>query len=164
MTTPDTPDSVPIATIAEHLGISARRVQQLVRAGVLPTPAARGQYDLDGCAAAYGDYLAALAATREDPSRLALMNARLRLLLLAVAKKESELASLAEVKATAHEMYALAVQVFDESRLRLAPLVAAATDPLAVDRILAAEIRHICVTFSAAGARRAAGEAAGSTI
>ena len=142
------PELVPIGTLSECLGVSARRVHQLVQTGVLPAPLARGQYDRDACVTAYADYLDDRAAVQSDPARLALANARLRLLEMQVRERESELVSRAQVNAVAARLHAFAVQTIGEARVRLALLVARESDPFLLDQILAAEIRSICLELS----------------
>lgn len=46
----------PLATVAKVLNLSERRVQQLVREGILPKPI-KGKYDLIACVRAYIKYL-----------------------------------------------------------------------------------------------------------
>ena len=55
------PELVGVAEIAEWLGITDRRVQQLAVDGVIPR-AARGRYDLRACVCSYTEHLRSVAA------------------------------------------------------------------------------------------------------
>ena len=57
--------SVPVATLAKLFNLTERRVQQLVREGILPKPE-KGRYDLIACVQAYIKYLQDRATGRGD--------------------------------------------------------------------------------------------------
>ena len=147
------PDGVPVGAVAEHLGISRRRVQQHVRAGVLPGPVARGQYDLSACTLAFIEHLRARAGRGGETSgyfvsRALSEAAKARLLTLEADEKEGELVLLAEVKTEAFARARAARDALDAMRSRLAPLLAGESDPLRCDQLLAAEIRRVCEELS----------------
>jgi len=93
--------AVSIDTIAKLLDMTPRRVQQLVKEGILPKPIARGQYEIVPCVVAYIQHLkGSLNGEAGD-----LLSERARLVriqadrqALELAKSEGDLISLQEVE------------------------------------------------------------------
>lgn len=69
------PQSYPVAAIAQLLKLSERRIQQLVKDGIIPRPV-KGEYEPIGCIHGYIDYLKKLAAGNGE---LSLTDERTRL-------------------------------------------------------------------------------------
>jgi phage terminase Nu1 subunit (DNA packaging protein) len=91
-----------VADIADALQLSARRVQQLVREGILPAPV-DGKYNLSVSIKNYGQYLAERQLNKNS-SITALAIERLRLLKAQAEKAELELEVLKEKYLEASEV------------------------------------------------------------
>jgi phage terminase Nu1 subunit (DNA packaging protein) len=81
-----------VSDIAKILSLSERRVQQLVKEGILPTPT-DGSYHLSGCVEAYQQYLMKKQLTKNGSST-DLATEKLRLLKAQADKAELELEAL----------------------------------------------------------------------
>ncbi len=75
MPDPSPPQTYPVQAIARLLKLSERRVQQLVKDGILPRPV-KGEYDAINCVHAYIDYLKKLIS---GSGELSLTDERTRL-------------------------------------------------------------------------------------
>ena len=76
------PTTVAAATLAKLLGLSTRRIQQLVEAGVIPKPGKRGEYKLVESVAGYLKWLRSDAGNgtpdfQKERARLTAARARL---------------------------------------------------------------------------------------
>ena len=52
--------------VAEHIDLSVRQVQRLIKNGILPSAKGTGGYDLDVCTKSYISYLRAMAKANEE--------------------------------------------------------------------------------------------------
>ena len=52
--------------VAEHIDLSVRQVQRLIKNGILPSAKGKGGYDLDVCTKSYISYLRAMAKANEE--------------------------------------------------------------------------------------------------
>jgi phage terminase Nu1 subunit (DNA packaging protein) len=68
----------PVSVIAEWLGISERRVQQMAAAGILPR-AGRGLYDLQACVLAYVEFLRNITGVEDNGKKIDYAKERARL-------------------------------------------------------------------------------------
>jgi len=107
-----------VEQIAVLLGITARQVQNLVKASVLPPPVARGEYDAVGCVSAWAEYLASDRGLTSDlaEAKRRHWNARARLAELEAGKRDGSLIPVEELKRVV-ESFILVVR----SRLVLLP-------------------------------------------
>lgn len=140
-------DHVSLARLSALLGVSERRIQQLVRDKALPAPVARGAYSLEGCIRGFIDYLQARLKEAE-PQRVRLDRVRADAGEFALSVKRDDYCLVSDVKAEAFTRARQARDALDQGRARLAPLLAAETDPVRCDQILAREFRHVCEQLS----------------
>ena len=91
-------DSVDATTLAEVLGMTPRRVQQLARGGVIPK-AARGRYDLPACVQAWGSWLTSgKAAGDVSAEKKKLLSAQARIKTIEAQKAEGAVLPVEDVQ------------------------------------------------------------------
>ncbi|MCA9362639.1 terminase small subunit, Nu1 [Candidatus Kaiserbacteria bacterium] len=133
--------SYPLATVAKILNISERRIQQLVKDGILPK-AQRGKYDLVGCVQSYIGYLQERAYGQGAEAKDT-QHERARLLKAQADKTELEVAVLRKALLPAEAVEEAWIGVLSAFKARMLSLptkaaqyVAHLTDPSSVENTL----------------------------
>ena len=93
-----------ITDVAATLSLTSRRVQQLAKKSILPSPSTRGQYDLPACIKAYEEYMGTRSSynTKKhsdlDTEKLRLLKAKADKAEFEFAVSQGEYITLEEVK------------------------------------------------------------------
>lgn len=136
--------------VGRHIGISAVRVRELRRAGAMPASG-----DLDAQRLAYIEHLRGQAAGRASAGDLDLTQERAALAReqrkkteLERRKLEGELVDVQAVRRAAASMVTATRNALLQIGARLAPVVAAESDPLATRRCIDTEIESVLMALS----------------
>ncbi len=147
----------PVSIIAKLLDLSPRRIQMLVREGVIPAPVKR-EYDLIGCTQGYVRYLRKLC---EGQGSLTLTDVRIRKELaraereeIMVKKLKGELILKGEPIGWLIALGSAAKMGFWNLPKRLAPVLAPLSDEKEIEMIIRNEVREVITTLQNAGKER----------
>jgi hypothetical protein len=144
----------PVAVISRLLDLSERRVQQLVRDGIIPKPE-RGRYDLIGAVRGYVRYLRDLVLKAEagvadyGSERARLIKARADLAEMEAARRRAELLPAAEVAAAWTEILALVRARVLALPDKLAPLTHETTSIAEARGVLRTAVREVLAEIAA---------------
>jgi phage terminase Nu1 subunit (DNA packaging protein) len=130
------------ATLAYILDLSETRVTQLVSSGVLPKPAARGQYDLVACVRAYLKHSRSNTRGNLAMERTRLTAAKADREELNLRVRSGELLELAVLEKTMFEKGRQIRDALQSLADRLAGILAPETDQAKVHAILTKEVHQ----------------------
>lgn len=128
-----------VDVVADYLGLTARRVQQLEKSrGNLRW--ARGLYDLQGFVRSYCDYLRADDRSSASSERTRLLAAQAEKTEIEVDEKKGELVSAAAVRAEQFGLMRILRNNLQSMPDRITALVAAEGDPRLVHKLISGEV------------------------
>lgn len=131
-----TQEAVSVRLVAEVLGISERRVQQLVALGAIHRPE-RGLYDLQGAIRSYAAYLIDHGRRSSgNPHRARLIAAKADLAQLELERLQSETVSVAAVQQVWSEIRAAIKERVRAIPATVAPLLAGEGNPETCQQIM----------------------------